>query len=314
MNNDLKIGLGVPHLGHFADPDATRAVAVAADAAGFSSLWAMDRLLAPVAPRTLGYPGSADGSLPRGQQRVLDPLVTLTLAAAVTERIRVGTDVLVAHWYPPVLLARSLAALDQVSRGRLTIGLGLGWSVDEFEAVGAPMEQRGRRLDEILDVISELWTSGASEIVTSRERIAASIVGVKPVQMPHPPILLAAYNPAGLDRIARRADGWLPFGVPLDELGPMWASLQRAAGRHGRDAGDLQLVVRADPSFTDIALGADRLPFTGTRQQVIDDIERTRDLGATELILDLQTSTCSPEELIDTALQLAEPHRALLAA
>jgi hypothetical protein len=108
MNDDIKIGLGVPHLGHFADPDATRAVAVAADAAGFSSLWAMGRLLAPVVPRTLGYPGSADGSLPRGQQRVRDQLVTLTLAAAVTDRIRVGTDVLVAHWYPPVLLARGV--------------------------------------------------------------------------------------------------------------------------------------------------------------------------------------------------------------
>lgn len=314
----MKIGLGIPQLGRFADPDATRAVAVAADAAGFASLWAMDRLLVPVAPRTLGYPGSADGSLPPDQQRVLDPLVTLTLAAAVTERIRIGTDVLVAHWYPPVLLARSLAALDQVSRGRLTVGLGLGWSVDEFEAVGASMEQRGRRLEEILDVISTLWstdtTSIETSIETSRERVAASIVGVKPVQTPRPPILLAAFNPAGLDRIARRADGWLPFGLPLDTIGTTWGTVLHAAEGYGRDPDGLRLVIRADPSFTDIALGSDRLPFTGTRRQVIDDVQRARDLGTAELILDLQTSSGNTDELIDTALELAARQRTLIAA
>src|SRR5687767_977661 len=106
----MKIGLGVPQLGRFADPEATRTVATAAEQAGFASLWAIDRLLAPTNPRT-PYPGSPDGVLPVGHHTTLDPLVTLTLAAAVTERIRVGTAVLVAPWYPPALLARSLATL-----------------------------------------------------------------------------------------------------------------------------------------------------------------------------------------------------------
>lgn len=309
----MKIGLGIPHLGRFADPDAARAVAVAADSAHFSSLWAMDRLLSPVAPRTMGYPGHADGSLPQAQQHVLDPLVTLTLAAAVTHRIRLGTDVLVAPWYPPVLLARTLAALDQVSRGRLTVGLGLGWSVDEFEAVGVPMERLGNRLEEVLDVLTALWSPGPSSIVTSRERIASSIMGVKPAQTP-PPIVLAAFNPAGLDRVARRADGWLPFGLGPDEIEPMWSIIQNSAERYGRDSDRLQLIVRADPAFTDHKLSGERPPFTGTRTQIVDDINRVRDLGATELILDLQTCSRTVDELLDTAFDLSERSLTLVAA
>lgn len=310
----MKIGLGIPHLGHFADPDSARTVAVAAEAAGFSSLWAMDRLLSPVAPRTLAYPGRADGVLPAIQQRVLDPIVTLTLAAAVTDHIRVGTDVLVAPWYSPVLLARSLAALDQVSHGRLTVGLGLGWSVDEFDATGTPMANRGRRLEEILDVLTTMWAPGIAAIDTTHEHIPASIVGTKPIQTPRPPLLLAAYNPAGLDRVARRADGWLPFGLALTDVATGWDTIRAGAARHGRDPDALQLVVRADPTFTDLHLGEDRPAFAGTRQQILDDVLRVEALGATELILDLQTSTCTATELIDTALELtAAAHPAVAA-
>jgi alkanesulfonate monooxygenase SsuD/methylene tetrahydromethanopterin reductase-like flavin-dependent oxidoreductase (luciferase family) len=97
----------------------------------------MDRLLAPLTPRTKAYPGSADGLLPAAQDVVFDPLVALTVAATVTDRIGVGTDVLVAPWYSPVLLARRLAALDQVSRGRLVVGLGQGWSIESSKPSGS---------------------------------------------------------------------------------------------------------------------------------------------------------------------------------
>jgi probable F420-dependent oxidoreductase len=310
----MRIGLGIPHLGHFADPAATRAVAVGAEQSGFASLWAMDRLVSPVAPRTFGYPGRADGTLPVEQQRALDPLVALTLAAAVTDRVRLGTDVLVAPWYPPVLLARSLATLDQVSQGRLTVGLGLGWSVDEFEAAGAPMTDRGHRLEEILDVLTTLWHGGVTTIETSREHVAASHIGLIPVQRPRPPILLAASGPAGLDRIARRADGWIPFGTSLEELRRGWAQVQAAAVGHGRDPDGLELVLRADPVFEEVRLGADRPTFTGTRRQVLDDVHRAEDLGVTELILDLQAATSSTDELLATALDLTPARGLTLAA
>ncbi len=310
----MRIGLGIPHLGHFADPDATRAVAIGAEAAGFASLWAMDRLLAPVAPRTFGYPGRPDGRLPETQQRVLDPVVSLTLAAAVTDRVRLGTDVLVAPWYPPVLLARSLAALDQVSHGRLTVGLGLGWSVDEFEAAGASMVGRGQRLEEILDVLTTLWRGGTTTIDTTRERVATSTIGLTPVQRPHPPILLAATSTAGLDRIGRRADGWIPFGTSFEDTAAGWARVRWAAMRNGRDPDDLELVLRADPAITDVPLAPGRPAFVGSRRQVVADVARAAAIGVTELILDLQAATCTTDELLETAIELTSAPGVLAAA
>jgi alkanesulfonate monooxygenase SsuD/methylene tetrahydromethanopterin reductase-like flavin-dependent oxidoreductase (luciferase family) len=117
----MRIGIGLPQLGRFADIDTLRRVAIAAEASGLSSLWAIDRLLVPVNPRS-AYPASADGTLPPEQRTAIDPIVALSVAATVTDRIRLGTSVLVAPWYPPVLLARALASVDVASAGRLAFG------------------------------------------------------------------------------------------------------------------------------------------------------------------------------------------------
>jgi probable F420-dependent oxidoreductase len=303
----MKLGLGLPHLGTLASPDAIRTVATAAEAAGLDSLWAMDRLLSPVAPRTFAYPGRSDGALPTAQQTVIDPLVALTLAATVTQDVTIGTDVLVAPWYSPVLLARTLAAIDQVSDGRLVVGLGLGWSVDEFEAVGAPMPGRGQRIEEILDVLEVVWGDGTIDITTSYEHIAPSVMGAKPIQRPRPPILLGAHSDAGLERIARRAEGWLPFGVPLDEIERKWIATLQIAEDHGRNPDDLRLVVRADPRIDALHASRHRTAFTGSMSEVINDIERTKEIGATELILDFHASARSVNEFVDSALCLSEP-------
>ncbi|MEY2431129.1 MAG: hypothetical protein QOC92_854, partial [Acidimicrobiaceae bacterium] len=234
----MRIGLALPQAGALADPAAARAVAVAAERAGYDSLWAMDRLLAPLTPRT-PYPASPDGVLPNEQDTVLDPIGVLTLAAAVTDRIRIGTNVLVGPWYPPVVLARSLATLDQISRGRLTVGLGLGWSQDEYEAVGVPQRDLASRSEELLDVLDAAWGEQTVEYRGERVRIAPSTIGLKPLQRPRPPILLAAYTPAGLDRIARRADGWTPAGLPVEAIAPMWSALCDMAVGRGREADEL---------------------------------------------------------------------------
>jgi probable F420-dependent oxidoreductase len=299
----MRIGIGLPQLGRFADIDTLRRVAIAAEAGGLSSLWAIDRLLVPDNARS-AYPGSADGTLPPEQRTAFDPIVALSVGATVTDRIRLGTSVLVAPWYPPVVLARALASVDVASAGRLTVGLGVGWSLDEYEAVGAPMRQRGRRLDEILELLDSLW-SGRTQRVTGQERIEPASLTVRPAQHPRPPILLAAYTPAGLDRIARSADGWLPTGLPLDAIAAGWTTIRDGAAAAGRDPDALELIVRAAPTVRDAALGPARAPFTGSWRQIADDVAHTRDLGAHELIIDLQAQVTRPDELVDTALELA---------
>jgi probable F420-dependent oxidoreductase len=298
----MRIGLALPQAGALADPAAARAVAVAAERAGYDSLWAMDRLLAPLTPRT-PYPASPDGVLPNEQDTVLDPIGVLTLAAAVTDRIRIGTNVLVGPWYPPVVLARSLATLDQISRGRLTVGLGLGWSQDEYEAVGVPQRDLASRSEELLDVLDAAWGEQTVEYRGERVRIAPSTIGLKPLQRPRPPILLAAYTPAGLDRIARRADGWTPAGLPVEAIAPMWSALCDMAVGRGREADEL--AVRANVKLTDRPLDSNRPSYCGSCEQVADDLAATRAAGADEVILDLHSDARTATELLDLASELA---------
>jgi len=299
-------GLALPQVGRLAGPSAIIEVAKAADDRGYSSIWAMDRLLAPICPRT-PYPAAPDGELPDEQRTVLDPLGVLTLAAAVTERVRLGTGVLVAPWYAPVLLARSLTTLDHISSGRLTVGLGLGWSVDEYGAVGVPQRRLGNHSEEILDVLEAVWTEDVVSYDGERYRIAPSTIMPKPVQNPRPPLLLAAYTPAGLDRIARRGDGWMPAGMPVAAIAPMWATIRDLAAGYGRQPDDLQLVVRANVKIFDQPLGSDRPSYWGSIEQVTDDIDVTRSTGAHEIVIDVQSDDRGAGELIDLADALLSP-------
>ncbi|MDQ1385015.1 MAG: hypothetical protein QOG65_2394 [Actinomycetota bacterium] len=296
----MHYGLNIPQAGSLADPDAVRQVAIAADQAGYASLWALDRILAPLEPRT-PYPAAPDGVLPPEQHVVLDPLGVLTLAAGVTDRIGVGTNVLVAPWYPPVLLARALTTLDIISRGRLTVGLGLGWSADEYAAVGVAQRRLAEHMEEVLDVLDAVWTSPVVEHRGARFRIAPSEIAPKPYRRPRPRLLLAAYTPAGLERVARRADGWTPAGLPVEAIAPMWAVVRDAAGAHGRDADELQLVVRANVKVTDRALPAGRPSYWGTIEQILDDLDTTRAAGAHEVIIDLSGCASTADEMLELA-------------
>jgi probable F420-dependent oxidoreductase len=260
----------------------------------------MDRVLAPVSPQT-PYPGTPDGSLPAEQATCTDPIGVLGLAAAVTDRIRIGTSVLVGPFYPPVLLARALATLDQISAGRLTVGLGLGWSRDEYEAVGVPQCDLGDRADELLDVLDAAWTTDVVRYDGPRVRIAPSVIGLKPHQRPRPPIVLAAYTPAGLDRVARRADGWTPAGMPTSAVAPMWAAIRDLAAGHGRDPDELALIARANVVLSDAPAGDDRPSYCGSIEQVAEDLDATRAAGAHELILDLHPDATNADELLELA-------------
>jgi probable F420-dependent oxidoreductase len=301
----MRIGLSVPQLGVLADPDTITTVAAGAEAAGYDSLWVMDRLLAPLEPRD-PYPGTLDGALPAEQRRVLDPLVALTFAAATTSSVRLGTNVLVAPWYPAVPLARALTTLDIVSRGRLTVGLGIGWSTDEYEATGSSLAARGPRLDHTLDVLHRVWTDDIVQYDGSMARIAPCTIEPKPHQRPHPPVLLAAFTPSGFDRVARRADGWLPAGMPPEVVGSIWVGILQAAEDLGRDPRALQLVVRANIKVTSLPLGSERTPFTGTIHQIARDVRATQESGADELILDVQADARTGEEVLDLTAHITD--------
>lgn len=287
----MRIGFNLPQIGSAASPRAVIEVARRAEALGFASLWVSDRLLYPVAPQT-PYPASPDGALPEAYKRVLDPVATLAFAAAQTDRIALGTSVLNAPYYNPVVLARQLTALDVLSGGRLRVGLGLGWSKDELDAVGVSMKERGRRADEFVRALKAIWTADPVEFHGRYYHIPRSHIGLKPAQDPHPPIYLAAFTPPALKRAATIADGWNAAALPLDTLGQMIAQFREMAKAAGRDPSRLRVVLRAFLNLTARPLPGDRASFSGSLEQVQADVEAARALGVDELFLD---PTLSPD-------------------
>ena len=281
----MRLGFGLPQIGQGAGPRALADVAQKAEGLGFDSVWTVDRLLFPVAPRTK-YMMTPDGSLPDAYRHVLDPIETLSFLAGQTERVSLGTSVLNLPYYNPTLLARQLTAVDVLSGGRLMAGFGLGWSVDEHETTGSAMATRGKRADEALEILHRIWKDEVVEFSGDHYQLAASRIDLKPVQKPHPPIYMAAFTPAAMQRTAKFADGWNPAGIPFDGMVKMFGGIKQMAEAAGRDPGSLKLVVRSNLQMHDSALGEDRGIFSGSDDEITADIVRAREIGVDELFFD----------------------------
>ncbi len=258
-------------------------VAKRAEELGYDSLWVLDRILWPVNPRA-PYP-IGDGSLPVQYKSVLDPVETLTFAAAHTSRVALATGVLNIPWYNPVLLARQLTTLDILSGGRLRAGFGIGWSPDEYEAAGATWSDRGKRADEAIEILKQIWTTDPVEFQGKHYRIAKSFIGPKPVQKPHPPIYLAAFTPSALKRVAAVADAWLPVGIPLSDVGTIFDGIKHMAREAGRDPSALELIITAGVEIHQKPIEKGRTEFTGTLEQIGEDFAKARKLGAAEIAI-----------------------------
>jgi probable F420-dependent oxidoreductase len=308
----MRLGFGLPVAGGWATPENMVAVAREAESLGYHSLWTVQRVLYPSAPRN-EYAGSPGGPWPAYFESVADALVALGYVAAATSRIRLGTAVVNLPYYSPVLLAKQLATLDVVSGGRLTVGAGLGWSEDEYAATGVPFPRRGRRMDECLRCLKLVWTEERVEFGGEFYAIPASRIEPKPVQRPHPPLLVGGYSAAAVRRAVSLADGYIGGNVPLSALAPVIERLRAAAREAGRDPDGVPIVARGAVSLRDRPTGPARRPLFGSLEEVREDVERYRQLGLTELFLDLNFDerVATPGADPDAALRLA---RRLLAA
>jgi probable F420-dependent oxidoreductase len=284
----MRFGFALPQVGSAVGPEGLFTVAKRAEDLGFDSLWVLDRILWPVNPRA-PYP-IGDGSLPVKYKSVLDPLETLTFVAAHTRRVALGTSVLNLPWYTPVLIARRLTTLDILSAGRLRAGFGIGWSPDEYEAAGVTWQERGKRADELIQALKKIWTTDPVEFQGKYYRIPKSVIGPKPVQKPHPPVYMAAYTPSAMKRVAAEANGWFPVGIPLSGVGPMFEGIKGMAKEAGRDPSALELIVRANVEIHNSPIQKERVDFTGTLEQIAEDVKATQKLGAAEIVLDAQFS------------------------
>ena len=304
----MKFGFGVPNIGPLGSADSVKSIATRAEELGYDSLWVIERLLYPVNPKT-PYPVTPDGSWPDVYRHVLDPLETLTFASAHTSTIALGTSVLDIPYYNPVMLARRISTLDRFSEGRVRLGLGLGWAQDEYDAVGATFQNRGKLADEFLAVLKAIWGTNPVEFRGDLYTIPRSFIDSKPVQKPHPPIYLAAFAPVALKRIARAADGCNVVALPPDAMAQMFGSVKEMAEAEGRDPGSLKMVVRANVELLEKPRAKDGMIFTGTFEQIEEDVEACRKVGAHEVFFD---PTFSPgAQSLDRWLELMEQFRTL---
>jgi probable F420-dependent oxidoreductase len=273
------LGFGVPVSGVWATPDNQVRFVRRAEELGYRSAWTFQRLLVPAQPD-----GRAGMAVYRS---VLDPVVSLAYLAGHTGRIRLGVAVLNMPFFSPPLMAKQLTTLDILSGGRLDVGLGVGWSRDEFVASGVPLEHRGARAEEFLRALRALWTEDVVEFRGRFYQLPPARVEPKPLQRPHPPVLLGGSAEPALRRAGRVADGWISASyADLRHIDEPIATVKRAAADAGRDPDALRFVCRG-PVRLGPAGAADRRPLTGSVEQVRGDLDDLRAHGVTEVFVDL---------------------------
>jgi probable F420-dependent oxidoreductase len=300
------MGFAVPLAGSWATPANQVEVAQRAEQLGYTSLWTFQRLL---------FPADREGpDAARWQpvyRSVHDPLITLAYLAAHTTRIRLGVAVLNMPWFSPILLAKQTASLDAVSGGRLDLGLGLGWSKQEYDAAGAPFERRGARAEEFVACLKAIWTEDPVDFHGEFHQVAEAHVDPKPVQRPHPPLLLGGSAEPALRRAGRVADGWISSsGQDLAAIGTAIRVVADAAAEAGRDPATLRFISRGVVRLRPEATG-ERRPLTGSLAQIRADVAEVAAQGVTELFVDLNFDQEIGAVDADPAASMARAHELL---
>jgi probable F420-dependent oxidoreductase len=296
------LGFGVPVSGVWATPGNQVRFVQRAETLGYRTAWTFQRLLVPAEPEPDQRSGMAV------YRSVLDPVVSLAYLAGRTERIRLGVAVLNMPFFSPALGAKQLTTLDILSGGRLDVALGVGWSRVEFVASGVPLERRGARAEEFLRALRALWTEDVVEFHGEFYEIPPSRAEPKPLQRPHPPVLLGGSAEPALRRAGRLADGWVSASnADLRHIDQPIATVKRAAAEAGRDPEALRFICRG-PLRLGPPGGVDRRPLSGSLEQVRGDLDDLRAQGVTEVFLDLNwdPEIGSPSADPDAALRRAE--------
>jgi probable F420-dependent oxidoreductase len=259
-------GLGI---GAGARRDVIDAVAIAAEKSGFATLWAGEHVVM-VDESSSHYPYSADGKIavPAAADWI-DPLIGLGFIAAATTTIGIATGVLLLPEHNPLIVAKQAATLDRLSGGRLTLGVGIGWFREEFEALGVPFERRGRRTAEYVAAMRTVWSDDVAAFRGEFVDFSGIRVNPKPVRDRRVPIVLGGNGDAALHAVAAWSDGWYGFNLAnVEDVAERVAYIRQRCRDGGRDAGELWLAVALrKPRPADVSaladVGIDELVLVG---------------------------------------------------
>jgi probable F420-dependent oxidoreductase len=296
----MKYGFTLPGRGPLATPDTLAAIVRRGEELGYHLLLFGDHI---VVPRHIAspYPYTATGEFPGSAAgEAMEQLTVLAFLAGQTQTIRLVTSVIIVPHRNPLVAAKALATLDVLSKGRLIVGVGVGWMREEFEALGLPpFEQRGAVTDEYIRAFKELWTSDHPSFEGKYCQFSNISFLPKPVQKPHPPIWVGGESRRAMRRTAELGNGWYPIAsnpqFPMGEPEQLAAGLKRLAAytkEAGRDPAEIEIIYRThdyqlnkDGGTLTSSTGA-RRPFVGTADDIAADIRRYEAMGVGYLVLD----------------------------
>lgn len=284
----MDFGICVPHYGKPVDIERILGVARSAEELGFASIWVTDHLFVP---RTLDI---------IYRDNMLEPLTLLSHLAAVVPRVRLGTSVIILPYRNPIIVAKILASIDQLSHGRLIFGAAVGWMEEEFRALNVPFAERGALSDESLRIIRDLWTH---EVVSHRgtfyqyEDMQAS---PRPVQQPGPPIWIGGNSARARRRAAEFGDGWHASSLHAAAMAPGCRHLQELWARYGRQ-GQPVLSVRTELSIEGVSDQVlsypprpgrpPRMPMRGSVSAIVDALGAFQEIGVTHVVFETSTQS-----------------------
>ena len=257
----MKIGYFGLNMGVFTNREAILRLARTAEDAGFESLWTGEHVVV-VDPQVPPSPVPPETPM-------VDTIATLAFAAAVTERIKLGSGIILLAQRNPVVLAKELAGIDVLSNGRLLFGIGVGYVKQEFDVIGVPYEERGARVSEHIEAIRALWTQDKPEFEGQFTQISGVQSNPRPIQQPHPPFVIGGMSPPAFRRAVAQGDEWYGFFQDLDATANCIKGLREAAKRVERPA----------------SLGELDISITPPGAVDLDMVKRYEDLGVSRLVL-----------------------------
>jgi probable F420-dependent oxidoreductase len=293
----VQFGFSLQGRGVLAGREALTALAKRVEALGYDSIWVTDRLLIPVQSRS-AYPYSPTGAFPLGPDEPwLEPLTAVTYLTTITERINIGTSVLVIPYRNPIFTAKALATADYLSGGRVILGAGVGWWREEFAALGIPFEDRAARTLEYLRLMKEIWTRPRVAFQGRFVRVAeAGGVRPHPAQRGGIPIWIGGHSEAALRRVVAVGDGWHPLGLrpPVTlhppELAVKIRQLNDMTVAAGRDPAAITISFKAPLKF-EAAASAPRTALSGSPPEIVEDLRAYVAVGVQHFVLDFSVTT-----------------------
>jgi len=256
----MKIGLMFANSGPFTNPDLFAHLVTTAEKVGIESIWTVEHVVIPQDYKS-PYPYSSTGKIPGGEDvSIPDPLQPLSFAAALTRKLKLGSGILILPQRHPIYVAKETATIDQLSKGRLLLGIGSGWLAEEFQALGLDFHKRGAMTDESIKAMRALWSDGAATFHGKHFDFGPVLSFPKPAQKGGVPIHVGGHSPAAARRAGRFGDGFFPALGEIPKLKELFAMMATEAQKAGRAATHIELscMGRAKPdmlkAFQDIGI------------------------------------------------------------